>query len=193
MHHNPHERGDRPSGRDGVNVLYLLANCYATCFTVFLRTNFGAEALGVHGVGAVLLILLAAGGSGTPDPFLAFLAAWFCALVVQRARTVQNARTGHVEHSRYAGFPAVTLKLLPFVKSEMRAKAIEPVLCMVVGCVLGAVWPALGGFIFFGAFALTIVRAIDMRVNQVRVQKMRDAEIEHRQLAMRYSGELDEF
>ena len=61
MHQNPQPSADRPWMRDGVNIMYLLANCYATCFTVFLRTDFGAEALGVHGIGAAFIILLASG------------------------------------------------------------------------------------------------------------------------------------
>ena len=82
---------------------------------------------------------------------------------------------------------------MPFIKGEMRAKAVEPALCMVAGAAPASFCPALAGFVFCGAFALTVVRGMDMRVNQMRLQRMRDAEIEHRQLAMRYRGELDEF
>jgi hypothetical protein len=193
MQQKQHQGDGRPSIQGGTNLLWLGANCYSTCFTVFIRTGFGTEALGVNGVGAVILILIGMSEGGDPGAFLNFLYAWLCALVVQRVRTAKMVNAGLIEHSRYSGWPSLTLKLFPFIKSEMRAKGVEPGLCAVAGVLLAPMSPPLAAFVFCGAFALAVVRGMEQQVNRMRVQQMRDAEIEHRQLAMRFRGELKEF
>jgi len=178
--------------RSSLNVLYLLLSGHATCLTVFLRRGFGVEALGINGVMAFTMILLYA--AATQDAFVAiFFWAWLVALIAQRIETYRLVRRGRIEHSRYDGWPSVAM-LLPFVKTEFAAKnVIEPAICLFGGALLCPVSEALGGFVLLGFFSLALKRGLENQVNRMRVQRLRDAEIEQRQLAEWFRGQRNNF
>lgn len=170
--------GEKFTARGGLNFLYLLVSGHATCLTPFMRRGFGSEALGLNGIAALVIILLYAAHTGS-QAMISFLVFWLFALLLQRIKTGLLWRQGVVPHSRYDGEPWLALKL---VKSEQAARGIEPFICLAAGVALSAYDEALGAFVFAGLFSFIIKLGIERRVDEVSVQRMRDAEIEQRWL-----------
>ncbi len=167
------------------NLLYFLALSHATCFTPFLRSNFGTEALGFQGLGAVVILLLLA--VSHPLGGL-FLLAWFVTLMLRRAQTFVNWRDGAVGHSQYAGDSTVARRF--FCKNERTAKLlIEPLLCGGAGYLLSDLSPVVGTFVMAGGGSLFLVQVFERFALFIRVQRLRDAEIEQRVIAAAYRGE----
>lgn len=183
---------DRFNVKSSMNLLYLVASAHATCFTVFLRRGFGTEALGLNGIIALVIILLYAGE--TRDPYMAwYFWAWLLALIAQRLDTFLLVRKGNREHSRYDGWPNIALAL-PFVKTEAIAKnLVEPLMCFLGGVLLCPLSESLGGFVMLGFFSLVIKRGLESQANRMQVQRLRDAEIEQRQLAERFRGQSKDY
>lgn len=188
------DQRQEPTGlglRESFNIGYTFHQVHATCFTPFLRRGFGRNALGFNGIGAFILILSYAALTQSEGMFVYFWA-WFAALVLQRLQTGWMALRGHVEHSHYDGRPWVAM-LFPFVKSELSARALEPMICFIGWALLCPLSETVGGFVMFGAISLTLVEGIRRYVTQNRLQQMRDAEIEIQALAERFRGERKDF
>lgn len=175
----------RPGMGESFNALYFAANCFALCFTPFLRRDLGRNAIGVAGLGAGILILFWGSYSHTIGLWWYFLA-WLLALIGQRIRTYQNTLKGHVEHSQYGGWPWLAFKLFPRMKSEANAKGAEAFLLLAVGGVLTFVSKPLGYFVMTGFPAILFLEAVGVEFTRSRLQAMRDAEIAQRDLAERY-------
>lgn len=176
--------------RDGLtlrgtfNLVYLAAGGLATTLTPFLRTNFGSEALGFHGVAA--LVILLAYFSAYPSVGVAhFCAWWFVALISQRARTLWLHFRGEFIHSRYSGDPWLSL-LVPRFRAE-HARWLEPILCLVLAHYQAPHDPWLGQLLVWGSGGLFLRLLIDQLIDNKRVQRMRDAEIDQRYIVQRYA------
>lgn len=179
--HDSSEQNSSFSLTDSVNWLYFIVTAHATCLTVFLRHSFGSEGLGFPGVAALLFLV----GSivVTSDPTLIWLLVlWFAALVVQRIITISQQLRGLRQHSRYAGYPGVTRALFPAMTEELALQRMEPVVCGVIGLVLLAIVPTIGGFVLTGAVSLAVKTGIEHAAQRRTLQQWRDAEIEQQVL-----------
>jgi hypothetical protein len=170
--------------RRSVNLFYLLVCGYAACTTVFTRHSFGVETLGMNGVAALGLMLGYICFTGSPA-MVPFLAIWFIALAVQRLITFVRSQRGWYEHSRYEGYPWLGF-MAPFVQRVEGAKFCEMMFCLMAGAVLLGIDEALGRFVLFGFFSLIAKAAIESQIEQNKLQRMRDAEIEMRNLTNRF-------
>ncbi len=180
---NEPQRNEQFDKGAAMNMAYFLALSYSTCFSVFMRKGFGAEALGYNGLAAFGAILFCIDGDRC---MAAFFLLWLCALAAQRFITFLRARKGIRPHSLYAGDPILVWKLMPFVKNETMVQMGEALLCLLVGGALCSVSERLGTFVACGFFSLVIQRAIEGQVWMMRVRRMRDAEIEQRTLVELY-------
>jgi hypothetical protein len=181
---NSYQKQEQSSFRSSFNAMYFLANSHATCLTVFLRHSFGSEAIGMNGLVAVLMMLVYRGETrclamGT------FFMAWLVALIVQRLRTFVLYQRGWRLHSRYGGYPWLAIRI-PFVKTEVRAMALEPLVCLLVGHVLCRWSEPVGRFVMFGCFSLAIKNGIERQIDRARLRQMHDAVIEQMHLVERF-------
>jgi hypothetical protein len=182
MHSPPQSESNGWSPSQTVNLVYLVATAHATCLTVFLRDSFGAEALGVPGIAAFLLLFVTVGATGSPD-LLFFSLLWFIALIVQRLQTLRNGWCGIHQHSRYAGYPAATRLCCPFVTDERVLQRLEPVLAAVLGGLVLLLWSNdIGQFVLWGAGSLAIRMVLDQFTHHRRLQQLHDAELEQQVL-----------
>lgn len=183
MNVNEPQPDDKLSVKGSFNALLLIAQVHAACVWPFLRKGMGVEALRWHGPTAFMLMLLCAAGS---QAMLIYLAIWFVFVARQRIKA------DGTQHSKYTGYPVVAIRI-PGFGSEKKAKAAECLLCLVVGVLLMPLDPAVGAFVAAGCFSLAIVEGIGREVNRMRVQRMRDAQIEHQMLAERFRGQRDDY
>lgn len=186
MNENPMQAppDDKITMKGGFNFLLFMAQVHAACLWPFLRSHAGVEALRVHGGAAfVFMMLVAACGANA-------IALYACVWVVFAARMRLTADES--QHSRYSGFPSVAIRI-PGFRTEMKAKAAECLLCLLVGVLLMPLDEALGAFVALGCVSLGLMEGIDREVNRMRLRRMRDAQIEHSMLAERYRGERHDF
>src|SRR5579871_704429 len=174
------------------NFVYALARGHATCFLVFVRKNFGGEALGWPGLTA-FIIMLVVGSFGQIPEMWPFLGVWMLALLCQRAGTMKAARQGIIRHSRYDG--DVDQKMAKLFRSRVAVKQIvEPLACVALAVFFEDYLGTSHGFALFfgvGAFSMAMVAVIDRQLDNKRLEAMRDAEIEGRYLTARYRGEIE--
>jgi hypothetical protein len=176
--------------RETFNLFYATAKIHAMCFWPIIRRDFGTEALGVPALCAMVLMAMVGAFARKPEMF-AYLGFWLMMLICQRARTFRQVRQGVVRHSRYEGSPWLAL-CFPGVRTEGKAKRLEPMLCLLAGAALCQVSESLGVFVMAGFFSLAIVFNIDRELDRKRLTAMRDAEIEQKWLAARFRGQVDE-
>ena len=178
--------GDHLTPQTCTNIVYQLAACHATCFQVFLRKDFGAEAFGKFtGPGAFIMLILAAGADRI---MMCYLWVWLIALLLQKARTSTNRQKGIIPHSRYNGFPAVAMKLFRS-KTETQARTVEPVICLVAGIALMQVAETAGMFVAAGFVSTAIVEGSIRWIDHRKVQQMRDGQIDAERMSAMYRGE----
>jgi len=163
--------------RTGFNVFYLLVRSYATCFTVFLRRGFGAEAFGLNAIIAVPIMLFYMQAHPESGAMFDFFCLWWVALVLQRAGYFIRRLRGVAVHSHFDGMPWIGV-ILPFLHRGGAARFLEVPLCVALSGVLGVYDFALGQFVFYGAFALLAKGMIDRYVERKHVQRMQDAAID---------------
>jgi hypothetical protein len=133
------------------------------------------------------MILLYATYCGDPEGMMVFLACWFAALLYQRSHLSKR------EHSRYNGAPVVAMKL-PWLKGkEMLAKKFEPYIVLAAGLLLYPLSPAVGGFVMAGFVSIRTTLMIDEKVNQLRLQQLRDAQLENEWLAEQWRNQSEEW
>jgi hypothetical protein len=191
MSQNPQQESQGPSRGAVLGLVLLVANAHATCVTVFTRSHFGVEALGVPGV-AALVLMLAYGCLRAPEMFV-YLGCWLVALIIQRIGTFRLVRRGWRAHSRYAGYPALAMRL-PWVTERVAVTLIEPLLCVLAGAVIFCtVSEAVGEFVMLSFASLLFRQGIEQEITRKRVQKMRDAEIEQRYIADRFREQVDDY
>jgi hypothetical protein len=171
--------------REAANWLKWIADTGAMAVAPVMRTRFGQEGIGMAGARAALLILGWA-GLGYSEPLLYYFGLWLLCCCWQRAKTERLVRRGWVEHSRYNGWPWLVMKLLPPLKSERSAKLVfEPLLWLGVAVGISQVpgGESAGNFFAFCALCLFVSGAIDTHIDQMRLRRMRDAQLEQQQLA----------
>ena len=104
--------GDRLTLGGSFNALYLMAHCHALTCTVFLRTDFGAEGIGMGG-------LVAGSADSRLRQFCQLLSdvrlfpAVGCGGSSASGSVFSNWRRGRDLHSRYNGYPFVSKRLFP--------------------------------------------------------------------------------
>lgn len=186
--HNPQQNqpGDRITMAGSLNGLYLLAHAHSLSFTVFLRTDFGSEGIGICGI-ATIAMILGWGAYANCYPMFIFFLLWLAALIVQRIRTFSNWRRGYAIHSRYNGTPWLSRRLFPRV-SELNARGVDAFICFAVGGLMAQFNQPLGLYIMAGFFSVMFTEAIMVETNRRRLRQMRDAEIEQRYLAETYKS-----
>lgn len=170
------------------NLFYLLVHGYATTCTVFLRTDFGKEGIGIYGLAGFALIVLYGGLSNSYAMFI-FLCAYLLATLSQRMKTFANWRKGIMPHSRYGGYPIVSKRLFPRM-DELNLRGVDAFICLVTGGALTIfVDKALGIFLMGAGLSILISENITGELHKRRLQAMRDAEIEQRYLAETYKSD----
>lgn len=178
--------GDRVTMAGSFNGLNALANAHALTCTVFIRTDFGREGIGLHGLVAGLMIL-AYGSFLNCYPMFPFFLLWMLAVICQRIRQLINWRRGVVLHSRYNGYPWLAKRLFPRM-SELNARGVDAFLCLAIGGLLAQFNQPLGWFVMAGFVSILFSEAVMVEFNRRRLQAMRDAEIEQRYLAEQYKS-----
>lgn len=176
--------GDKLTMSNSLNGAYLFANSLALTCTVFLRTDFGKEGIGIAGLLSVFLIL-GWGSIGNSLPMLGFLAIWIVAILCQRIKQTINWQRGAVIHSLYGGYPWLSKRLFPRM-SELNARGVDAFICFAVGGLLTQFDKPLGWFVIAGGVSILFTEAMMVEATRRRLQQMRDAEIEQRTLAELY-------
>jgi hypothetical protein len=167
--------------RESFNLLVIVAMAQATCVTVFTRTKFGAEALGIPGIGALILLWFWVLGTHSPD-LLVYGGLWLCAFVLQRVQTMMDCWKGNYQHSRYGGIPIV---LGRFCKSERMAKLREGFGFCLFGLGVNPVDWRIGYFFTASGVAILFIEWIHVEVDRKRQMILRDAESDARHLTRR--------
>ena len=181
------QQNDQLQMKDAFNLFYLLANSHATTATVFLRTDFGRDGIGVHGMFGFFMILLWGGMTNSYAMFV-FLCAYLLAVLSQRMKTFANSRKGIIPHSRYNGYPVVSKRLFPRM-SELNARGLDAFLCLSIGGLLTFIADKpLGYFVMAGFLSILLSEGTTNELHRKRLQAMRDAEIEQRFLAETYKS-----
>lgn len=178
--------GDRLTLAGSFNGLHFLANAHALTCTVFLRTDFGREGIGIFGLMAGLLIL-GYGSFANCYPMFIYFLIWSVAVICQRIRQFSNWQRGAIIHSRYNGYPFVSKRLFPRM-SELNARSIDAFLCLAIGGLLAQFSQPLGFFVMAGFLSIMFSEAVMVEGTKRRLQTMRDAEIEQRFLAEQYKS-----
>lgn len=181
-----HEPGDGLTLAGSFNGAYSLATAHALSFTVFLRTSFGREGIGLHGLVTMLMIL----GYGCAMQCLAmfpFFACWFLAVACQRFRQWIDDRRGVIVHSRYNGYPWLSKRLFPRM-SELNAKGVDAFICLAVGGAIAQFDKPFGWFVMAGFLSIMFTEGMNVEATKRRLRAMRDAEIEQQYLAEQYKS-----
>lgn len=187
--HSPQQRsqpGDMLTLGESFKSLNALAHAHACTVTPFLRTDFGSEGIGLHGlIGGGMI--LGWGCYANCYPMFIYFLIWIVALAIQRVRTFLNWRRGVIVHTRYNGYPWLARRFFPRL-SEPNAKAVEAFACLGIGGLLAQLWPPLGWYVMAGFVSIMFTEAVMAETAKRRLQAMRDAEIEQRYLAERYKS-----
>lgn len=187
--HSPQQRsqpGDMLTLGESFKSLNALAHAHACTVTPFLRTDFGSEGIGLHGlIGGGMI--LGWGCYANCYPMFIYFLIWIVALAIQRAKTFLNWQRGVIVHTRYNGYPWLARRFFPRL-SEPNAKAVEAFACLGIGGLLAQFWPPLGWYVMAGFVSIMFTEAVIAETAKRRLQAMRDAEIEQRYLAERYKS-----
>jgi len=167
--------------RQGVNVVILTGKALAACWWPFCRVNSGREALGIHVLLSILIMIFVACAANTDAGWI-FMLCWLLACLKQKAMRKQAYKKGLIPHTRYEGFPWLAQKLFPRIKTEGNLKAAEAFLGIVVGALLTYLEPVLGYLLIMSGIAILINEALNVDARKRRVSQMRDAQLEMHQL-----------
>lgn len=187
--HSPQQRsqpGDMLTLGESFKSLNALAHAHALSCTVFLRTDFGREGIGIHGLITILMIL----GYGSVVRCYAmfpFFLVWLFAVLCQRVRQFVNWRRGVIVHSHFNGTPWLSKRLFPRL-SELNAKGADAFLCLAIGGLIAQFDKPFGFFVMAGFVSILFSEAVMVETTKRRLQAMRDAEIEMRHLSERYKS-----
>jgi hypothetical protein len=173
--------GDMISMRDSFDLVLFLARCYQMIFLLFLRRNMGFESIGFFGFGAMILLALV----GATEPIARlYLVVWFCALIYQRVSMFRAWMRGDVVHSRYTGDPWLGWL---FFKNEFAAhQGVDIAVLLLAGYLFGQSSPLFGKVIWGAIVAHFMVFAYEWQYTRLRLQRMRDAEIENQYFSDAY-------
>jgi len=172
------------SFNEWANILYLVAASFAACVTPFFRHRFGRDSFGLNILGAFLIMYTFTSMYPHHDLIQLFFLLWIAATLFHRFRSTSLTKKGAV-HSRSGGYPWLGY-LLPWVKTYKGALGMEMLMAFLIGVVLLPHDEPLGTFIIFGGVAAAIKHGVESDLDRGKLTRMRDAEIEHRDLMDRY-------
>jgi len=184
-----------PNHRDGfrnaVGAVVFVARAMALSVEVFLHrtSTFGERYVGLQAGAALLIIffwpVLCEPGHNL-DPLFGYLGLVFCMLLCIRARiALRRRRGGPQPHSYYSGTPW----LMRFTgrMSELKVKTeVEPFFVMIVGMLMVAVSPPLGGYLVMASLGLLITTKLAADYERKRALDMHDAHIAQRNVVDRF-------
>jgi hypothetical protein len=147
----PPQPDDKVTFKSSFNLVATLAHIHACCIYPLIRTGFGWDYPGVKGALSMILILAWAGETRSQG-LMNYFVVWVFAIVANRIWTYAACR---YEHSFYQGFPYLAHYIVGTTESD--AKAVEPLLCLIVGGLLHVISPTLGQFIRAGFWSLGII------------------------------------
>jgi hypothetical protein len=192
------------------NFLVTLCRVQAAAVTPFLRTDFGAQALGMPGLYALILLLCWFGFSGDHAMGI-YLVAWLGMLFIQRLRTNALIRRQVRMHTRYDG---TSWAALWFPKAFKGLKSVgDPLICfgLAAAClVIGEAYResvragqpldlylattervyaplnTLAAFFFCSGIALSVDAAVDATIRKRQLDDIEDAKIESESILAEY-------
>lgn len=176
---SPQQPGGGIGIRESFNIFYILVRGYAACVAIFLRRRFGAEALGLSGVMAVLIMVVYLSAHSESRGMSSFFCLWWILLAFQRLGHFNRRRKGIILHSQFDGESLIGVAF-PFLNVNDLPLLLDVVICLGVGWLLRGQDAALGNFIFWGGIALLVKGLIDNGIEGKQMQRMYDAEIEQR-------------
>jgi hypothetical protein len=132
--------------RQTFQYVHFFADAYAMCFLPFIRYGMGKRGIGAAGVFSLLIMLLYAGSTGSPD-MLIYIKAWIIFAVYRRLRHDRH------QHTNFPGWPMLTDWL---IKSDRFARAAEAVLVYVIGTYVYGWSEPVGRFVAWGALPLAV-------------------------------------
>lgn len=175
-HKPPDDLFEQIEKKDFANGIYGLCRLHSACFWPFLRSGMGSHALAWPGPFALVGMFGYAGVTESPE-MIVFMAVWLLAVIVGRLRTDRT------QHSLYDGWPSLTMRMFPFVKTEDTARMIEPAFCLLAGALLLSVSHPLGVFVMAGWVSMTLKEGIERMLHANRVRQLRDSAIEQQALS----------
>ncbi|MBX3451714.1 hypothetical protein SH668x_003714 [Planctomicrobium sp. SH668] len=178
--------GDRLTMAASFNTANFLSHAHALALTVFLRTDFGREGIGIHGL-VTFVLILGYGSFAQCYAMFPFFLLWILAVICQRVRQFVNWRRGVIIHSYYNGYPWLSKRLFPRM-SELNAKGVDAFLCLAIGGVIAQFDKPFGLFIMAGFASILFTEAVIVESTKRRLQAMQDAELEQRYLAEKYKS-----
>jgi len=178
--------GDRITMGGSFNFLNLLAHAHSLSFTVFLRTDFGSEGIGICGLGTIVMILGWVAYANCYPMFIFFLL-WLVALIIQRIRTFSNWRKGVIVHSHFNGYPWFAKQMFRRM-DEPNAKGVEAFLCLALGGLISQFNQPFGFYVMTGFASIMFSECMMAESMKRRLRQMRDAEIEQRYFAETYKS-----
>lgn len=155
-----------------------LSKAFANTIHVFTRSRFGGSYFDFATLCAIPIIELWGAFHSPADPlhYHALAGAWFAALIFHRGQYFLTS-TKRRPHSLYNGFPWLC-NFLPIGESTAKA-VVEPGIVALIGWGISLVDLGLGQLLMLAAAASVVDHALIRLHMRGRLQKMRDAEIEH--------------
>jgi hypothetical protein len=137
MHRTQAQQGEGLTPGQSFNILYFFLTGYAACFWPFLRTGFGVRAFHTAGIGAMIVMYLAAAFGPCPE-MIYFFPVWLALVVIHRLDAFRNDARGRQRHSLYDGYPWLVMGCLRVKPDhEYLAKGLfEPVILFIAGALL---------------------------------------------------------
>jgi hypothetical protein len=165
----PEQKPTKPA--DVVAIVFTVANVYMTCFTPFIRCQFGCRAFSAAPMSFFWMVAFA-GFANCP------LIAWYSVLwmVAVVFRWLTSSR---YVHSRYQGFPYV----FGWILGEYMARIAEMLILFFMGVFAEVLAPGGGNFFFYGIGALLIVLGVETATLRARKMAMQDAQVNARQMS----------
>lgn len=159
-----------------VNVLLLLVHAHATSVAIFLRRDFGKEALAANSLVAMFILFVMA----TQDPvFMTYLGLFLAMQIYRRIETFRKAWRGEIWHSLYPGYPYIALKCRNVTDERKAVQVAEPSICVLVGLAFLPISELLGLYIMLAGVSLVLRNGVNDLLDRKRIQQMYDARCEH--------------
>jgi hypothetical protein len=178
----PKPKSFMEQSRSNFNLAYVFCKVYTACFTPFLRAGMGTHAMAWTGPMALVLMFFGGGLTGR-IAIIYYIPVWLVAVIVQRF--LQDRWMT----STYDGRPALMMRVFR-CKTEQQGRAAEILFVQALGLILlvagaepqSALF-SLGGFLFFGCFAMAFKEGVEREITKTMVRQMRDASLAQRNLA----------
>ena len=189
MQPNGQQEAKPDSGVTLLGLVAFVSRTLATSVEVFLHRGFGERFLGRHSAAVILAVFVFAGlHGGDVRGLLAFLVTYLVACAFVHIGIMRRRRRGEVEHSFYNGRPFFLSWRIFKKVSEKSAKAVEPILVFLIGCLFMPVSHALGAYLMVASVGLLVSVGLAETYQRVRQLDLQDALIDQRIVANRLRG-----